>query len=266
MNIRHIVCSVLLGAGFGGLWADEEAAAKEKIPEWNGALSISMTFTDGNSNAKSSRVAFNATREMHDGSMDFYGDYNESSSEGKTSSRNMTAGLKYNYDIGERSYLFIGYEVYKNKFKRIELRNKAIAGYGYKVIDKEKTTFNVEAGLAWIHESYIVDSSSTSSSDDKDYIALRFADEYEHTFENGVQVFQKAEYVPSIEKSSDYMFTSTQGIRTKLTTAWSLESSVKVEYINNVPRDKFGVKIPRADGHDVRRLDTTYYTGVTYSF
>jgi putative salt-induced outer membrane protein len=236
-----------------------QAADEKKEDLWSGNLSLSMSFNDGNSNSKTQRIAFDAKRKTDYGHFTGYGEYNEGSSEGLTNKRDSKAGFKVAKDIDEDSYLFIAFETYKDQFKSLDRRNTTDLGYGYKVINNDTTKFNVESGVSYVYENY------ERVSSDK-FMALNLSDDFKHTLESGVEIFQKGKYVPSIESSRKYTVYSEQGVRSKLTETISLDVSIKLMYDNNVPKDTLGNPIMRDNGHGVRRLDTSYFVAISKSF
>jgi putative salt-induced outer membrane protein YdiY len=238
-------------------------AGEKEEKNWEGSLALSLNFTDGNSNSSLQRFSMDATRKIGKDSLNYVAEYNEGRSEGETTLRNSLFSLKYRYALSKRSYLYLGEKMQKDSFKNLNARHDVTLGYGKSLVKEEKTKLDAEAGLAWVYEDY--ERSGVKSSSD-DYWALRFGERFSHRFENGVEIFQKGEYTPSVEDSAKYSLESEQGLRTKISGAWSLENSVKLTYVNNVPEDDKGNPILRDNDHAVRRLDTSYFVGLTYSF
>jgi len=257
-NIFYILVAFISFAT-GIVTAQEETTKPEKEQQWSGNVSLSMVFNDGNTNSKTQRVATEIKKETGFGSVTVYGEYNEGSSEGNTNVRNSLGGIKVAKDINENSYVFMSFETYKNQFKRLDRRNIGNLGYGQKLINNDSTKFNIEAGVSYTYENFELGSSEK-------YWGLRFADDFTHDLDNGVQIFQKGEYIPSVESSRKYTITSEQGFRSKLTETLSIDTSVKLVYDNTIPKDFFGNPIPRDNGHDVRRLDAIYYVSLNKTF
>lgn len=254
----YAIALFLTSLAYGMIQAQEEAT-KEKENVWSGFVSLSMVFNDGNTNSKTQRVSTEIKKETSFGFASVYGEYNEGSSEGVTNTRNSKAGFKIAKDLDEKSYVFFNFESYKDSFKRLDRRNISTLGYGKKLINNETTKLNVEAGLTYNYENF------EGASSEK-YWGLRLSDDFTHDLESGVQIFQKAEYIPSVESSKKYTITSEQGFRSKLTESISLETSVKLFYDNTIPKDSFGNPIPRDNGHNVRRLDAVYYVSLNKTF
>lgn len=99
---------------------------------------------------------------------------------------------------------------------------------GYYLIKNAKTFLAVEAG-----PSLVVEHLRGEESDQ--YLALRFAERFEHKFSDKAKVWQTAEYLPRVEDFGDYVFNFEVGASAAITKSVDLRVVLQDTYRSEPP-------------------------------
>jgi hypothetical protein len=90
------------------------------------------------------------------------------------------------------------------------LRLTPSGGLGYQWIEQPDFNVSSEAGLAWVYERY----RNTMTGD---HIAVRLAYHIDRQLTDTLKVFHNLEYLPGLERLSDFNVSADAGVRASLT-------------------------------------------------
>lgn len=97
-------------------------------------------------------------------------------------------------------------------------------GLGYYFLKTPQTQLSGEVGPGFIYEKL----GNTTHS----YFTLRVAERFEHKFNEKTRLWQSLEYLPQVNRFSNYIVNAELGIETALTKKLSLRSYVQDTYDN----------------------------------
>jgi len=170
-------------------------------PKWVGTVSISGSWSDGNTVRRAFGAAAEATRrtDADRTTADASWDYAEDKSTGDwvLNQRRAGGGLKYDYFLTKRLYALATTRVLGDTFADIALRFTGGVGLGYTLIENETTTLLIEGGLSYFNENY------RSATPSQDYLAARVAYKFSHVLAEKTKLMHGVEAFPSLERADD---------------------------------------------------------------
>jgi len=147
--VAALSCLLISSVAF----AQTPAPPEPPPPTWTGAFGAGLSLTSGNSDTVNFNVAFDLTRTPKARNViDLKALYLRGEQNDSLVVNRMSVGLKDQYTLSGRTYLFGQVDYLRDTFKRIDYLIAPTAGIGYKVVDTEKTKFSVDAGAGSITE------------------------------------------------------------------------------------------------------------------
>jgi putative salt-induced outer membrane protein YdiY len=213
--------------------------------KWTGSIRASANFVRGNTFSDSADVAIDASRRSTDDRITLGAGYsfgrerNADTGQKSTTEDNWFASGKYDYFLNKKLYLFGLIRVEKDRIANLDLRVSPSAGLGYQWIEKPDFNFNTELGGGWVHESYTNDGSDS-------HFTARAAYHVDKSFNERIKLFHDLEYLPSVERGSDYNVNADIGMRMMLTKQFFSEFRVDWQF-DSTPA-------PGAEKHDLKYL------------
>jgi len=129
-------------------------------------------------------------------------------SEGVRTENNWLAYTKYDHFLTEKWYLNANTSFEKDDFKEISSRTVLGMGPGYEYWHSDLRNLSVEAGYAYVAESY------SDNTDDQDYSAIRWAMNFDYyLYKKIVQAFHWDEAFCNTDDSEDIWLRSRTGLR-----------------------------------------------------
>jgi putative salt-induced outer membrane protein YdiY len=113
----------------------------------------------------------------------------------------------------------------------IDYRVTVSPGVGYYFIKETNTLLRAEVGPGYLYEK---DSDDTTHS----YMTLRFAERFEHTFNQFVKVWESVEYLPQIDRWGNYILNAEIGVETTMSKKLSLLVFLQDSYHSEPPEDR----------------------------
>ena len=219
------VAAATLGSSFVPLCAQDAPPPKN----WTTSLGLNLGLTGGNAetfnvggnvltvkewgDTGANILTFGAdvnygtstTTEVNDA-----GGPNQSLTETDTTNVNNYGGfLSYNRLLTDRLYVGGRFSGRHDEIAGVDYRIAATATVGYYLIKKEKLSLSVETGPGYVWEELV-------GTGYNDYATLRFANNFEWKFTDKSRLFQSFEYLPQIDKWSNYVMTAAVGVETEL--------------------------------------------------
>jgi putative salt-induced outer membrane protein YdiY len=205
------------------------AFAADAPGTWDASASAGFTLTRGNSESVLANVGLKAETkwDQNEVKLGLDGLYGKTKVDGEpeTKSAETLVGFgQYNRLLTEELYGYMRLEALHDGVAGIKYRLTASPGVGYYFIKTPKTELNAEAGPSFIFEK--------TTDGEKNYIALRLAENFKHSLNDHVRIWQKAEFLPQIDDLENYIFNFEAGIEADLTERLSFQSKVLNTYDN----------------------------------
>jgi putative salt-induced outer membrane protein YdiY len=241
--------------GAASAQAQGAAAAAPATPPakpWQNKITAGLTVSDGNSDSVQATVSAESQRKWERDELRIYGQFGY----GKTRDQNtgdytksddyVFADVQWNHLFTPKFYggLRLGYR--HDDIADLDYRFTISPLVGYYFIKNEKTLLNAEAGPSYIFEK--------QGGEEDDYLALRFAQRFEHKFSDKVRIWEFVEYLPEAEDwAANYIINAEVGLEAMLSKALSLRVVAQNTYDSE--------PAPGRDSNDFKLI-----AGVTYSF
>jgi putative salt-induced outer membrane protein len=142
---------------------DAEQAAYDKslhpglLHGWNGGANVGFSLARGNSQTSNLALAINAVHATLDDKITIYTtaiDTNNELATPSTVANLVTAGIRYDRNLGPRTFAFVGADFMSNALQDLDLRGVYGGGLGFHAIKSDHTTLDFLAGLNYTHETY----------------------------------------------------------------------------------------------------------------
>jgi putative salt-induced outer membrane protein YdiY len=240
--------------------AQDKAPTISTNPPWVSSASVGLTLTRGNSKTLLAVADIKTERkgpknEFLLGASGAYGETTVTDSEGEEDT-DRTTGMatafgQWNHLFTERFFGYLRLEGLHDAVADIHYRFTFSPGAGYYFIKNPKTYLAGEVGPGFVTER--VHNSFYDRDDDQEYMTIRFADRFEHKFSDTVRVWQRAEFLPQIDRWRNYIINAEVGVEAALSKKLSLRSYVLDTY-DNEP----------AEGR--KKNDIKWVTALAYKF
>ena len=199
-------------------------------------LELSYVQTSGNTNTTTFSSKLEGTAGLSDtqsvrakGSML----YNEN--ENNTSANKYNLELDYNHMINKKLYANMGINYLKDELSDYDYRLNIGPGLGYKVLEDEIQTVDIQGGLDYAYDKY-----NDGSKDN--YLAGRGELNYKYRFSENVEFKQMLSYLGSFEDSEKYFIVSDSSLEVNMTKNLSLGVSYNLDYTNQTEKEKLDKK------------------------
>lgn len=135
-----------------------QAAESKADGQWRGSGVAALAATSGNTNSSTALVKADMSVATLRDKISLGGslNYGRSKQNGvsSTTDNRWDAFGQYDYNLNPKVYLFGRLGLESDRIAKLDLRNTAAGGAGYKLIDTEDTTFNVFGGAAYSSDKY----------------------------------------------------------------------------------------------------------------
>jgi len=147
--VAALLCLLMASAAF----AQTPAPPGPPPPDWTGAFGAGLSLTSGNSDTVNFNVAFDLTRTPKARNViDLKALYLRGEQNDALVVNRLSAGVKDQYALSDRAFLYGQVEYLRDTFKRIQYLVAPTVGAGFKVVDTERTKFSVDAGAGAVTE------------------------------------------------------------------------------------------------------------------
>lgn len=167
-------------------------------------------------------------------------------SNGRSTQQNAELLTDYDHFLNEKLFASVGLLLEHEKFADLDLRTTLTSGIGYQIFENTRTNLYIEGGPGYIWENFDEDKS-------EDFPIAFWALQFDHYLfdEWKLQSFHNHQYNQSFERASDFIFTSSTGLRIPL--ANNLQATIQYNFDwDNTPSDN-------ADEDDHETLITAGY-------
>ncbi len=219
----------------------QEAAPEAKQPprerdKWSHSSALGFTLTSGNSETLTFSLAHNSERKDDKSKLTFglsaaYGVQEVDNAGQKRNDefvKNFSFNTQYNRTIYKRLFWYVGQNTEIDRIASLEYRLNVGPGLGYKVIEEEKMTFDVELGVNYIREKY-----ENIDADDK--AAGRLGAKFDWNISDSSKLWVKSELLVNLEDADDFRTNSELGVEVKVSKYLNIRSALQHKFTNEPP-------------------------------
>ena len=219
----------------------KEAADKLKR-KWAFEAAFGMSGRTGVAERFSSTLGFKATLESSQDKLIFNAAAEQARDNGVETANRQFGGVDYSSFFGEKNLWYVRTSLERDEIKELDLRSLTAAGYGRKLIKKEKQDLEVRLGVNYLYESYSNGTTFESPGLDVGVIhSVTFGDS---------KLSSSATYTPAFEDFGNYRIHAESAYETPLTAAlWKLKLGVSADYTS----------IPQPG---IEKFDLLYFTSL----
>lgn len=226
----------------------QTAAPAPPPPTWVGSAGVGMSLTGGNSDTLNYNLTFDVTRTPKARNViELKAQYLRGEQNGAVAVDRTSIGVRDQYTLSGRLYLFGQVEYLRDTFKRIEYLVAPAVGVGRKVIATEATQFSVDAGIGSMSEKNPGRAARTNA-------ALTASETLTHQLTPTASITHGASALWKANDFSDGLYTVSLGLAT--TVAERLQLSLNL-------LDTFKTKPPTAA---TKRNDVSFVAAITVKF
>jgi putative salt-induced outer membrane protein YdiY len=213
---------------------------------WNSTVTAGLTLTRGNSDSLLATAKFVTDKKTPVNEFNLGADATYGSADGVANNELYHGFGQWNHLFSEKWYSYIRAEGLHDGIAEVKYRATLTSGLGYYLIKQTNTTLAVEVGPGIVVERV--------GETDNTYATMRLAERFEHKFnKNSARIWENVEFLPQINKPSDYLINSEIGAESALYKDLSLQVYLDDNF-NSQP----------APG--LKRNDVKLVSGVTYKF
>jgi len=238
----------LLAAGLLAAAAQNPAAPltpPPPQPAWETLASAGLTLTKGNSDTMLSNLGVTTAKKWTGNEISLGANMTYGEASGVQNVNNYNAFGQYNRLFSDRAYGGLKLTAMKDDIANIDYRFTISPLAGYYFLKNATTQLSVEGG-----PSYVVEDLGGVS---RSYAGLRVGERFEHKFSDAAKLWQTAEFIPQVDRFSQYLFNFELGVDSAITKQVSLRAVLQDNYNSN---PALGRK-----ANDLRLI-----TGVAYKF
>ncbi len=199
-------------------------------------LELSYVQTSGNTNTTtfSSKLQGTAALSAIE-SIKAKGNILYSENDENTSANKYNIELDYNHMINEKLYSYMGINYIKDELSDYDYRLNIGPGLGYKLIEDEVQTVDIQGGLDYAYDKY-------KNSTKDNYLAGRTELNYKYRFSPNLEFKQMLSYLASFEDANKYFVVSDSALEVNMTKNLSLGVSYNMDYTNQTQKEKLDKK------------------------
>ena len=193
---------------------------------WQLDLSLGANLQRGNSESTALHLAATGYRETDRGKLSGRLAFSETDEGDVTTVSNTFLGLQYDFQLRGKSFLYVKGDFLEDEFKDLNLRSVLGLGIGYPLRDDDRLKIQVQGGLAYLDEDFIINP-------DQDELTVEAG--YDLAWTLGWGTFTERLLVrPSFEDDS-YQFRLENTLTTTLAGDWALKLAAILDYDSEPP-------------------------------
>jgi putative salt-induced outer membrane protein YdiY len=219
------LCALVLAGGFLPLLAQSAAPApEEKKSPWEITAAAGVTLTRGNSDtvlgtANILGVGKWQRDELRLGADGAYGENDD-----VKNAESLHGFAQYNRLFNERAFGYLRFDALHDAIADLEYRLTFSPGVGYYFLKNPTTSLSGEVGPGLVYEK--------QGAGTHTYLSLRVAERFEHKFSKTAKLWQSLEWLPQVDRFSNYILNAELGVETALTQKLALRVFAQDTYDN----------------------------------
>lgn len=125
---------------------------------WRGTFDVGFSLTAGNSDTKAFNAGVRANRETLNDKISVYANAiqasNSNSGTAVTTAQAVYGGVRYDYNLSEKLFVFGSGDFEYDKPQQLDLRSVIGGGFGYKFIRNDRTKLDIFGGATYNNENF----------------------------------------------------------------------------------------------------------------
>ncbi len=221
---------------------------------WLGSVGLSTSLSSGNTDTRTTLLNADMARKTAASKTSVLAYMNHGSAEGITSANRKGILGQYDYNITSRVYGYGRAGLESDKIKDLSSRTSLGMGLGYHVIDNDRTTFDLYAGLGHSKDKYSMLHTIGNKTDRSfNRMELVAGESSAHKLTDTVRIKQKFELFNGLtgDKAKRYEFSA--GLEVALAKRMTLNVGLMRQHNGTVPAG-------------IKKNDTQLFTGVNVGF
>lgn len=214
-------------------------------PAWETLASAGLTLTKGNSDTLLANLGVTTARKWTGNEIGLGANMTYGEASGVKNVNNYNAFGQYNRLFSDRFYGGLKLTGLKDDIANIDYRLTVSPLAGYYFIKDAATQLSAEAG-----PSYVIEDLGGVS---RSYAGLRVGERFERKFNDRAKLWQTAEFIPQVDRFSQYLFNFELGVDSAITQQVSLRAVLQDNYNSQPARGR--------KANDIRLI-----TGIGYKF
>lgn len=197
---------------------------------WDKSITAGYNYTDGNSKTASLNLNGKLLRDYEGEAWRFEADYNygnaaaDVNSTREVTKQNARALGDYKHTLDSVFFAGANSSFAWDEIANLDYRVIVSPNLGAYLMKNDVTTLSLEAGPSYVWEQL--------GGEDENFAAGRVANRFVWNFSESALLYQSAEYLVSVDDSSDYIVNAELGIEAPLSAMVNLVFSVRDYYIN----------------------------------
>jgi putative salt-induced outer membrane protein len=213
---------------------------------WTGSFGGGVALTGGNTDTSSVNVTYDVNYDpKRKNLVKSEGLYLRGRTDGEDTVNRLSFNIRDQYSLGPRAFTFGQFQYLRDPFKEIDYLIAPVGGFGYKVIDTPRTSFNVDGGIGGVWEKNPGSDVHTSG-------AVTASERITQKLSETANFTEQLSGLWKTSDASDALYTFGAGLIASLTA----RSQVKIEVL-----DTYKAKPPTAD---TQKNDVAFVFSITY--
>lgn len=226
----------------GAQQAYEASLRPGLLHAWTGGANVSFAIARGNSDTTTLGTGVNLVRPTRTDKTSIYFNeiYTHDGILDSTTADHISAGLRYDYNLGPKMFLFSTADFATDQLQELDLRSVVGGGLGWHAITGDKQQLDLLAGLVWTHEHYgwvppVAPSIIPTPPQTNSFAALDFGEQYTRKVGAHSAFTEQAYIFPNLADTSEFRTTANAGFTTRIKSFLNWQTSVSDVYVTNPP-------------------------------
>lgn len=190
----------------------------------SGRASVGGSFASGNTDAETLHLDGELVARNPSQRVTVDGELNEAAQDGVDTASNARIGLKVDYFLKDRAYVYASTRFDHDGQADLDLRSTLGVGAGRQFVERDDLKFALEGGLSLVNEDY-------GSAPDARFPSARLGLKYEQAFwQNRLTLYHGSDLLVSLEDIEDYLYQTRTGVRLPVGNGLSLATQLNADY------------------------------------
>lgn len=217
----------------------------ETAGRWAGDFGAGLTLSSGNTDGQAFNLTLDTTYTRPEDKLSLFGNYLESRARTETdgvvttsiTARRWRAGTRYDRNITEQEFGFVGLEFSHDRVRDLDLRTLVSTGLGRHIYKDAELIWDVYAGLSWREDYYRGEGVEIDGVLRKHYTTTEtlFGQESTHQFAGSTRFTQKFVLYPGLLKGQGVRATLDAGLLVDINKTLSLSVKLQSRYDSQSP-------------------------------
>lgn len=204
---------------------------------WESSVAAGFALTRGNSDTTLFTAKYATHKKKDNDEYIFGADAAYGESDGLENQDALHGSAQYNHLFSTNMYGFANADALHDGIQDLRYRLALSPGAGYYFVKTKETSLVGEIGPGMVSE----DRGEVNNT----YLSLRVAEHLDQKLTQTARLWEKAEFIPQVNKLNNYIFNAEIGVETALTKRLSLQLTLDENYVNQpaVGREDNDVKL-----------------------